>query len=375
LVVATYRRPDMLARCVAAALAQTVRPAEVVVVDASPDWDTARARICGIVAAADPAIPCRYVPATVARLPAQRNQAIDLATADVLFMIDDDSLMFPDCAEQILGVYAADRDQQIAGVGAVDVPGAVPDEPGFRPPPLPAPRDLSGAAADAADDSFFKRLRWRIARLYDRGEQSFIPYDGQWPHPPIPAACQRLSVERCYSFNGFRMTFRREAIARERFVEWFVGSAPLEDIDASYRVSRHGALVQCNTARLAHLRHASGRMNPYAISVMWAINGAILLRLFAPDRPDLARRWRRRVAQSVWLELFKDVVRLRFGLPTFRALWLGRSHIRRAETMQVDELRAWYLQLQQRLLQGVAAGSPPAAQESAAAAVGGAPPA
>jgi glycosyltransferase involved in cell wall biosynthesis len=32
----------------------------------------------------------------------QRNQGLQLATADVVFLLDDDSLMYPTCAEEIM---------------------------------------------------------------------------------------------------------------------------------------------------------------------------------------------------------------------------------------------------------------------------------
>src|SRR6185436_20169250 len=123
LVVCTYRRADVLLRCLRAAVRQTVPPAEIIVVDASPDWQDTRDRVMREIAADAPAMNWRYVKADVPSLPAQRNQGIALATADILFMIDDDSILFPDCAEEILNVYAADTNHQIAAVGAVPIPG------------------------------------------------------------------------------------------------------------------------------------------------------------------------------------------------------------------------------------------------------------
>ena len=49
----------------------------------------------------------------------QRNQAIDLATSDILFFFDDDSLMHPRCAEEIMRVYEADSRALVQAVGAI----------------------------------------------------------------------------------------------------------------------------------------------------------------------------------------------------------------------------------------------------------------
>jgi len=116
LVISTYNRKDVLLRCINTALTQTVPPAEVIVVDASADWEANREQVERAVAPSHPRVKFEYREARQKRLPAQRNQGIELATADVLFMIDDDSLMYPDCAEEILRVLP-EVDVFVAGLG------------------------------------------------------------------------------------------------------------------------------------------------------------------------------------------------------------------------------------------------------------------
>src|SRR6185312_14717864 len=98
LVLSTYRRPDVLALCLRAALEQTRPPREVIIVDASPDWRASRDHVMAEIAPLRPGVRWQYVEAERRSLPAQRNQGIALSTAPILFMIDDDSLMYPDCA-------------------------------------------------------------------------------------------------------------------------------------------------------------------------------------------------------------------------------------------------------------------------------------
>src|SRR5438046_10167125 len=104
LVIATYNRQDVLPRCLALAARQTRPPLEIIVVDASPDWAATRARVLTTLAVPHPPIRWEYVQACRRSGSAQRNQGVRLSRADIVFLIDDDSLMYPDRAEQILRV-------------------------------------------------------------------------------------------------------------------------------------------------------------------------------------------------------------------------------------------------------------------------------
>src|SRR5262249_34568845 len=88
LVIATYRREHILPRCLRLAAQQTRPPAEVIVVDASPNWEKTRDEILASVAAAHPAIRWAYVAAEQRSSAFQRNQGVRLAGADILFLID-----------------------------------------------------------------------------------------------------------------------------------------------------------------------------------------------------------------------------------------------------------------------------------------------
>ena len=66
-------------------------------------------------------IKCIYVGAATKSLTCQRNQGLEYATGDIVFLFDDDTLMFPDCAEQILKIYE-DDDGSLVGIGACSVP-------------------------------------------------------------------------------------------------------------------------------------------------------------------------------------------------------------------------------------------------------------
>jgi GT2 family glycosyltransferase len=341
LVICTYRRGEVLLRCLRAAMRQTVLPAEVIVVDASPDWELTRDLAIREVKG----VRCEYVHAAAARLPAQRNQGIALATADVLFLIDDDSILYPDCAQEILKVYAADSERKIAAVGAM---------------PVPAPPDEEGVPAQASPTNWITvktsrwgrmvlRLRHWLAKGFDRGEDSFVPYGGTWPKQSIPASCAGLDLQPAKALNGFRMTFRREVIAHVGFVGMLVGSAPFEDIEASHRASRYGAVVNARRARLCHLAWSSGRLNYFSLGALWVMNAAVLHVLHGQDQKQLERIWRRRTFWGMCFELLKDLLKRRRGFPGFAGIRAGRRMLGKIYATTPQRLERWYPRVQRRV--------------------------
>ena len=347
LVVCTYRRPDVLLRSLRAATRQSIPPTEIIVVDASPDWETTRNRVTQEIApCAPPTINWQYVHAQAARLPAQRNQGIALATADILFLIDDDSILYPDCAEEILNVYAADTHRKIAAVGAMPLPGPPPDGQGLPPQATPTTWITPNTPA-------WKRLllalRHRLAAPFDRGEDSFLPYALHWPRQTIPPDLAHLDLQPAKALNGFRMTFRRDVITQVGFLGMLVGSAPFEDIEATHRATQHGLVVNAKRARLCHLAWSSARLNHFSLSALWAMNAAVLQVLHGQDKPALERIWRRRTAKAMWFELAKDLLKRRWRLPAFNGLRVARRLLPRIYSMTPMQLERWYPRVQRRI--------------------------
>jgi hypothetical protein len=116
----------VLSRCFALGAAQTRPPLEIIVVDASPGWENTRERVLREIASLWPGIRWRYVEAERRSSASQRNQGVRAASADVVFLFDDDSLMYPDCAAEIMRVYDADSGRSVVGVNATNV--AVPPD-------------------------------------------------------------------------------------------------------------------------------------------------------------------------------------------------------------------------------------------------------
>jgi glycosyltransferase involved in cell wall biosynthesis len=339
LVIATYRREHILPRCLRLAVAQTRPPAEVIVVDASPGWEKTRDEVLGGLAAAHPAIRWAYVAAETRSSAAQRNQGVRLAQADVLFLIDDDSLMYPDCAEQILRIYEADEGHAVAGVNAMHVPVA-PDE---AQDPLPLRPSEHGTTKHYGPVA-------RLVRRLLRADDLFVPYDADFPSHPLPEALRGLPVGTRPLMAGWGMTFRREVSLREPFEEIMTHYAAGEDSDMGYRASRHGLLLTALEARLCHLGAGGGRLSPFVVAALGNLNPLVLHRLYSTDLARSRRRSRGLLWRRFWILLAKDLSKLRLSLPNARGILFAWRRLGSTFARSEADLRAWYPAFQKELI-------------------------
>jgi GT2 family glycosyltransferase len=338
LVVATYNREELLPRCLRLGAAQTRPPLEIVVVDSSPGWEKTRDRVLREIAPRHTGIRWRYVEAERRSSASQRNQGVRLATADVVFLIDDDSLMYPDCAAEIMRVYDADRGRSVVGVNATNVP---------VPPDATEPEALPPATEHTTAKSY-----GRVATLVRRllaADDIFIPYDEDFPAHPVPPEVAALSVERWQLAGGWGMTFRREVCLAEPFADILINYAATEDSDMSYRATRRGVYVGARNARLCHLGVGSGRVPTFVWAASNMLNPVILHALHGADRERSRRLSRRLLARRVVLSAAKDVYYRRWSLPTARGALLALSMVGTVFSKTEQEIRDWYPGFQARL--------------------------
>jgi len=340
LAIATYKREHILPRCLRLAAKQTRPPKEVIVVDASPDWETTRDIIGQEFGRFFPHIPLNYVKAKRASSTAQRNQAIDLATGDVLFLIDDDSLMYPDCAAEIMKVYEADVDRAIQGVSAIHNP---------TPPDAAEVQQVvqQGVAAVKPQQTLLRRV---VKTLLATDQTYFLPYDDKFPEPPIPAHLNALNIGQIQVMVGYSMTFRREALLKERFSEVLQRYAAGEDQDLSYRVSRHGALVNAIDAHLCHLEISGGRLSAYQVMVLACLNPAVLQQFYSPQRALVNRRWQKILWRRAIINLLKDLSDREFQFHRTRGILYALSQLRQIYSRSNEELLQWYPTFQADLI-------------------------
>jgi len=344
LVIATHMREHILPRCLRLAVQQTRPPRDLVVVDASPGWEKTRDAVQAEIAMAHPKIHWTYVAAEKRSSASQRNQGVRLTTADVVFLIDDDSLMYPDCAEQVMRVYEADGKRAVAGVNAMHVP-MPPDQADVALARNPSEHGTTREYGLAA----------RIVRRLLRADDLFVPYDVDFPRHPIPAAVERLAIGTRPLMAGWGMTFRREVCVQEPFEEVLSHYAAGEDSDMGYRASRHGLLLTALEARLCHLGAGGGRLSPFVVAALGNLNPLVLHRLYSTDLARSRRRLRGLLWRRFWILLAKDLSRLRLSLPNARGILYAWRWLRTIFSLSEAQLRGWYPQFQKQLVDAYAA--------------------
>jgi glycosyltransferase involved in cell wall biosynthesis len=348
LVVSTYRREKILPMALDLAVRQTRPPREIIVVDASENWEQTREAILSTIAPRHPDSRWIYVQAEHRSLTLQRNQGVLLATSDILFLIDDDSLMYPDCAERIMEVYEADHEHKILGVES-----NVVDQPPLQSVSIQDARQKVGVSASLLSLSrreFFWKHRF-LSRLFIMDTKDhFIPYEGYFRDYPVPESVKKLNVTPVRIFDGFRMTYRREIFAKENFEPLFLYYAVAEDSDLSYRVSRHGALVMAVDARLHHYQSRSGRLSIRSVAALAGLNMALCLRKHSNNlRRDQASFYRL-VLHLMFAQSVRDLTNRRWSLPRLRGLLLAVCYAPKLFAMSDQNLTEWYPKLQRRLI-------------------------
>lgn len=340
LVVATYKRHEILRRCLKATLEQTRLPTEIVVVDSSPN-----------AAEAKPAFEQEFGGATgirfvydVSSFPsstAQRNRGAQLASADVVFMIDDDSIMYPDCAAEIMAVYDRDPEGQIAGVSAIHVP--VPPDAAVG-----ASSSEPEASAPAVKEFWLRRA---MRDMLQMDTTRFVPYDREFPTKPIPDSVPGVTIGRIQVMAGYAMTFRRAVVLQQPFDEVLQRYAAGEDQDVSYRASRQGAIVNAVNARLCHLLASSGRLPPFVVSVLANLNPVVLHRKFSTDTVLSERRLRAVLRRRFAAALMKDAAAKDWKFSSARGVGYAMLKFRSIWRQSPEQLSVSYPQFQTGLLQ------------------------
>lgn len=349
LCVATLNRLDALAECVDAALSQTRPPAEIVIVDASDDIDAGKARIEALCRAVG--TPLTYVSAPKRSLAIQRNVATGHATADILFLIDDDAFLHVDCAEHVLAIYETDPGGKIAAVGPTEAKrngDRTKDGKGL---------EAKTSSATQARISFLRsRLpfgAWIQREVLLMSAGYFVPpYDPPTTDHggPHAAALTFPDTRRVHSISGFRMTVRREVALREPFDNHLLAYCPGEDLDATYRFGRHGLLLLALKARLEHAEVGAGRLKRRKTSELTVTNGAYLLKRNSarPGRDQMT--YYIYTLRRVFAEFLKDSLTGRFSYPQLRGTLRGALRLPGIFAQPSASIGPWYEDIQRAIL-------------------------
>jgi glycosyltransferase involved in cell wall biosynthesis len=342
LIVCTFKREKVLPRCVRCAINSTRRPTEVIVVDASPYWQTTRDAVLDEFEAANPDIHFVYVGARRASLTAQRNQGLEMASGDVAFMLDDDSLLFPDSAEKIMAIYDADVEQQVVALTPIFV-AEVPDAhlnlvtPGHP---------TQGHAGH--DESRANPLR-KILRSLLWSHLQLLPYDGEEGVKPVPKHLEKFNLIPT-RFSSGSATFRTDAVRTARFEEVLERYAAGEDWDISERIKHRGLIAFCRDARQCHLEAAGGRLAREVVYTLRYLNFMALHVLHSTDVARSRRLYRQFLWRRVLSEALADLSKFRWRMPRAKGTWRALRMLRSMFAMGKDEMRQWYPKFQRELM-------------------------
>lgn len=291
-VVATRNRLDMLEASLPLFAAQSRPAARIVVVDRSDDHAAVRA-LCERVAASVP-IPLDVHYGEAANLPSQRNQGLHHVHEAVTLFPDDDSLWFPDTAEQTMRVYDADKRGRYGAVSAVDV---------------------YAGPGDVAVEIPQRRLRFTdrsaVMTVRNRVEAALVPqpFEVYGRHRTAQLETGRRPDDAEHplvgTIGGYRMSFRTEVAQRLRFDDVLgsrVGYGTHEDKDMALRVLQSGSLIAvAERARVFHNVHPGKRAGGFAYGFYHVFNYQYICRKLYPPGPQTMADVRRYLGYKVAL--------------------------------------------------------------------------
>lgn len=258
-VIATYKRPDDLAACLASLLSQSVLPLEVIVVDNDAQHG-AQAVIRQYEARySERRIALRYEVSPKNSPSCARNLGVKLAQGDIVLFLDDDVILEKDYLREILNVYAAKPN-------AVGVEGYVinlQERPGF----------WRRVFFQSNTGPGVHRVLPTIRSIYPLAPDALVPCECLW---------------------GCNASYRRSILTEfpqdENLLRYSFG----EDLDQSYRIfQRHpDALWLTPLARCVHKVSPAGRVTSKERVYMTEIYGLYLFyKLFPQTAKNIAIYW------------------------------------------------------------------------------------
>lgn len=336
--IATYQRHAVLRRALATVFAQSRLPSELIIVDSSVNWEEGRTLIRADVDQyqREMGIKVRmeYIQGEKASLTVQRTQGIRLARADVLFLTDDDTLLYADCAEKIMEVYERDEACRIQAVAAVPV----------KSPPESFPACGAGEGANSLPTQgavpHYHPVVAAVRKLL-KADDRFVPYDDEFPRHAIPPDLVDLPLALRSLVAGYALTCRRDAAIRDGFDGRLERYCPGEDSDFTYRLTRVGPIVARLDARICHLEAGSGRMASFHKTALGAINPLLFHRVHSTDLRRSAVRNRQLLRRRLIIEALKDLRNGDWGLPQARGIYVALraiDEIMNCPDQDVDDL-------------------------------------
>ena len=338
LVICTLDRFAVLRQALRTAVSQSRLPKQIIIVDASSNWAQCRDEVQREFGSLQPSIEWIYLASEQRSLTHQRNVGLRSCTSEIVFLLDDDSFMFPDCAAEILAVYEQDVAHRIGGVSAM----LSPENPLLQ---TNEARELVSAGA-VRSYSWFSDF---IHSFWDQ-HKLFIPYDGHY-HRYAGELGLDPHVSTELLFHGCRMTFRASAVSEAGGCEEvLIRQCFAEDIDLSYRVSRRHAIVLNRKALLFHALTAGARAGKDTQATLVILNAVVLYRLHASRKAGRNRVAYGFALRRLVVELLRDAIKPWRGFPNTRGVLRALGKMPAVLGRNDAELRRDYPAIQREIM-------------------------
>lgn len=342
IVVATRNRSKILKLSIPLLLKQTRLPRRLIIVDSSDDHSEVLKVLSPILEASSVET---IILASPRGLTLQRNLGMTKSSSPVIMFPDDDSLWFPDTAEQLMQVYEKDHLNQIGAVAALSV-GEAPDK---------IAREISQKLS--SNGSFRKRTQQTVRRLITGvTENLFVdplhPEDHWtkiWGARSSPQWLQNQNAQLCCTFAGFRMSFRSEVIKQiGGFDERLTNYGLYEDQDAALGSLATHCNVLARSARVFHYSFPGGRYGGFENGVTTVLNRTyIICKRAAPS--SRARQLLRSYFRYKFIVLASRAY-TRFGRDRFLGLCRALPRVNELMAAPPEELGATYTSIRDEIM-------------------------
>lgn len=322
-------------KCLEATLKQSRKPQQMIIVDASDDWQKSKKLIANSLGATLLEPEFIYIDSEIKSSSHQRNVGLKFCRSDVIFFIDDDAFMYADYAEKVMQIYEMDEKGLIGGIiGLLAVLELDKDE-------------TSDAVSQAiSSDSDIKRLKNSfsnyLSKFWDQTEL-LIPYHGRYYHYNMVAKFGSDLVGDIAFLHGCRMTLRTN-IVREvgGFNEILTRGAIAEDSDLSYRISQKYALVVALQAKICHWQTQVERLNKFKNVQLGILNAVALFLLNNNFKSGIKLTVYRFALTRLLLEFCRDSFKPQRGFVSTRGALAAMKVIPQFLSMTPEQLRTSY---------------------------------
>jgi len=268
-VIVTRNRTDALDMTIPLILRQNRQPVNFIVVDSSDDHEPIKALVEKLTKDWSGKVVIDHTDKP--SITRQRNIGLKYVTSDVVIFPDDDSLWFPDVAENFMKPYEADVEGVVGAVGGKPV--------------QESPINIDDLSYGINKKTVFKD---KIQRTRNFIEEKIFPKpfnvygEDIYKNKTLPDWAPALNCVLVPNISGFRMSFRTSVIKELGFDEVMgsrVGYATHEDQEASIHVIKSGYLVLgARDARVFHHRHPAPRAPAFNYGFFWLTNYMYVIR-------------------------------------------------------------------------------------------------